>query len=240
MNPLDALNKSKGALQRLIPLKVIQSRVHKRTFQNFATKIGLVYFGYVDQRNDEHSLIRGMTVSTKHRDNHYCIGSFESYDITLVERVDTIHIPAKPPQTHRWIIMTMDLHHSVDLPHVFLGSHSHSDTFYEQFFTKYAHFSKINITEANLYSQPFLKRYALYTKADQALSAERLFSPSLANTIAEQFGSLTIEIYDGTIYLYAEHQQPSATLLENMLTRGLWLARAIDGQGNGFDEQASS
>jgi hypothetical protein len=181
-----------------------------------------------------------MTVSTKHRDNHYCIGSFEGYDITLVERVDTIHVPAKPPRTHRWIIMTLDLHHAVDLPHVFLGSHSHSDMFYEQFFTKYAHFSKIDLPEANLYSQQFLKRYALYTKADQALSAERLFSPSLANTIAEQFGSLTIEIYDGTIYLYAEYQQPCATLLEGMLTRGLWLARAIDGHSSSPEEPANS
>lgn len=230
MHHLHALGKGKEFVQRLVPSKVIQSRVYKRTFQRFADKVGLVYFGYVDQRNDEHSLIRGMTVSTKHRDNHYCIGSFEGYDITLVERVDTIHFPGKPSRLHNWVIMTFDLHHSVDLPHVFLGSHSHSETFYAQFFTKFAHFAKIDLAQTGSYSHDFLKRYALYTKADQALSAERLFNPTLAQSIANQFGSLTIEVYEGTLYLYAEHQRPSTALLDGMLARGLWLARSIDHQ----------
>lgn len=230
MKPLGAIEKGKAAIQRLIPSKVIQSRVHKRTFQQFADKVGLVYFGYVDQRDDEHSLIRGMTVSTKHRDNHYCIGSFEGYDITLVERVDTIHFPGKPSRLHNWVIMTFDLHQSVDLPHVFLGSHSHNDTFYAQFFTKYAHFAKVDLEQTGAYDHGFLKKYSLYAKADQSLSAERLFHPTLAKAVAEQFGSLTVEIHEGTVYLYAEHQRTSTALLEGMLTRGLWLTRIIDSQ----------
>lgn len=232
MDHHSAIGKSKDAIQRLIPSKVIQSRVYKRTFQRFAEKIGLVYFGYVDQRNDEHSLIRGMTVSTKHRDNHYCIGSYEGYDITLVERVDTIHFPGKPSRLHNWVIMTFDLHRSVDLPHIFLGSNSHNETFYAQFFAKFSHYAKINLEPTGTYSRDFLNKYSLYTKADQILSAERLFSPVLAQTIAEQFGALTIEIHEGTVYLYAEHQHPSSSLLESMLTRGMWLAKTIDSQGD--------
>lgn len=230
MNPLRALGKSKQTIQRLVPSKVIQSSVYRRTFQQFANKVGLVYFGYVDQRNDEHSLIRGMTVSTKHRDNHYCIGSFEGYDITLVERVDTIHFPGKPPKMHNWIIMTFDLHQSVDLPHVFLGSHSHDDTFYAQFFTKFTHFTKIDVQDVGTYSREFIKHYSFYSKSDHALSAERLFNPDLTKSIADHFGSLSVEIADGTLYLYAEHQRPSAALLEGMLTKGLWLARAVETQ----------
>lgn len=232
-----AIEKGKDVIQRLVPSKVIQSRVYKRTFQRFAEKIGLVYFGYVDQRNDEHSLIRGMTVSTKHRDNHYCIGSFEGYDVTLVERVDTIHHPGKPSRLHNWVIMTFDLHRNVDLPHVFLGSNSHNETFYAQFFAKYAHYSKINLTQTEGYSHAFLNKHSLYTKADQMLSARRLFSPTLAQTVAEQFGILTIEIHEGTVYLYAEHQQPTNSLLENMLTRGMWLAKTIDAQENSTIEE---
>ncbi|HEV7951920.1 MAG TPA: hypothetical protein VGO98_00935, partial [Candidatus Saccharimonadales bacterium] len=209
---------------------VILSHIDKRTFQRFAKKVGLVYFGYVDQRNDEHSLIRGMTVSTKHRDNHYCIGSFEGYDVTLVKRIDTIHFPGKPSRLHSWVIMTFDLHRFVDLPHVFLGSHSHNETFYAQFFTKYSHFSKIDLEQAGTYPAHFIKRHTLFAKADQSLSAERLFNPTLAQSIDEQFGVLSIEIHDGTVYLYAEHQHPSMALLDSMLTRGLWLARTIDNQ----------
>lgn len=230
MNSRVAITKTKDVLQRIVPLKVLKSRIYKRIYQRFADKIGLVYFGYVDQRNDEHSLIRGMTVSNRYRDNHYCIGSFEGYDITLVERVDTIHHPGKQSRLHNWVIMTFDLHRSVDLPHVVVGSHTHSETFYAQFFTKYAHFTKVELEATHTYSPDFLKRYTLFAKADHALSAERLFRPSLTNTIAEQFGSLSIEINDGTVYLYAEHHHPSDALLQSMLARGLWLARSIDAQ----------
>lgn len=228
MKPGGAIEKSKHALQRLIPTKHLQSQLHRRVFQQFASKIGLVYFGYVDQRDDEHSLIRGLTVSTKHRDNHYCIGSFEDYDVTLVERIDTIHSPGKPSNTHNWIIMSFDLHRAVDLPQIFVGSHAHSDAFYMQLFTKYANFNKVPLEQSGTYDQSFLKRYTVFAKAEQALSAERLFSPDITRQISDKFEGLTIEIGDGTIYLYAENQRPSAALLDKMLSRGIWLAQCFD------------
>lgn len=230
MKAHNILHSAKQTIQRLVPAKVIQSRLHKRTFQQFADKIGLVYFGYVDQRNDEHSLIRGLTVSTKHRDNHYCIGSFDAYDVTLVERVDTIRFPGKPAKTHNWIIMTFDLHRSVDLPHVFLGLFTHGDTFYAHLFTKFSNFAKIHVGALGHYDHAFLNRYTIYAKPEQALSTERLFNPTIAKTIADQFGALTIEISDGALYLYAEHHRPTAALLDKMLTRGVWLAKNIDAQ----------
>jgi hypothetical protein len=223
-----AIERGKYALQRMIPTKHIQSQLHRRVFQEFADKIGLVYFGYVDQRNDEHSLIRGLTVSTKHRDNHYCIGSFESYDITLVERIDTIHVPGKPSRTHNWIIMTLDLHRAVDLPHIFVGPHTHSDAFYAQLFTKYGNFNKVPLELSGTYDSHFLKRYTVFTKAEQALSAERVFSPAITKIISDKFDGLAIELSEGTIYLYAENQRPSSALLDKMLTRGMWLAKQFD------------
>lgn len=232
MKPLRFIAKGHQAFQQFVPTKVIKSRLHSRTFKQFATKVGLVYFGYVDQRNDEHSLVRGLTVSTKHRDNHYCIGSFEGYDVTLVERVDTIHFPGKQAKTHNWVIMTFDLHRSVDLPHVFLGLHTHGEAFYAQFFTKFSHLIKVYFGITGAYDKDFLNRYTVFSKADQAISAERLFHPALAKVIAEQFHALAIEICEGTVYIYAEHHRPTAALLDKMLTRGLWLARSIDAQSN--------
>ena len=41
-------------LKTLAPAKVLQSQLHRRVFMQFAEKVRLVYFGYVDQRNDEH------------------------------------------------------------------------------------------------------------------------------------------------------------------------------------------
>lgn len=228
MKPQGTFGKSARALQRLVPVKVIRSQMHRRTFQQFAAKIGLVYFGYVDQRNDEHSLIRGLTVSTKHRDNHYCIGSFESYDIALVERIDTIHHPGRPSNTHHWVIMSLDLHRAVDLPHLFVGLHTHSDVFYAYLHTKFSHFNKVHLEPSSGYEHKFSKHYTMYAKPEQALSAERLFSPAITKVIADRFEGLSIEISEGTIYLYAENQRPTAALLERMLSRGVWLAKCID------------
>ena len=227
-----AAAKSKQLMKRLVPAKVIQSRLHKRVFMQFADKTGLVYFGFVDQRNDEHSLVRGMTVSAHHRDNHYCIGSFDDYDISLVERSDTIRFPGKPAHAHNWIIMTFDLHQPADLPHVFLGLHTHSEAFYAQLFTKFTHFTRLQPTQLGNYDPAFLHRYAMYTDPAQLISAERIFHPALAKMITDQFGGLTIEISDGCLYLYAENNRPSAALLEKMIKYGTWLAKTIDTQAS--------
>jgi hypothetical protein len=228
MKTSELTNKSKHLLHSLVPAKVVQSRLHKRTFMQFAEKAGLVYFGYVDQRSDEHRLIRGLTVSANHRDNHYCIGDFGGYDVMLVERTDTIRFPGKPTRTHNWIIMTFDLHASSDVPHVFLGLHTHSETFYAHLFTKFSHLSRVPLGTFGAYDPAFVNRYAIYTEPAQSLAAERLFDQVITKTIADHFGSLTIEITEGCLYLYAEHQRPTVALLEKMIKYGVWLAQSID------------
>jgi hypothetical protein len=216
-------------LKALAPAKVVQSQLHRRVFMQFAEKIRLVYFGYVDQRSDEHRLVRGLTVSAKHRDNHYCIGSYDGYDIVLLERTDTIHFPGKPTRTHNWIILTVDLHTSRDIPHVFMGLHAHNETFYAHLFTKFSSLTQVPLHSSGLpHSSQFMQRYALYTEPAHMLTVERLFSPEMTKIIADSFGALTLEIADGSVYIYAEHSRPSVQLLERMLSAGVWLAKTID------------
>lgn len=228
MNTTALHQKGKQFFKTLVPAKVIQSRLHKRVFMQFAEKVGLVYFGYVDQQSDEHRLVRGLTVSARHRDNHYCIGSYEGYDMTLVERSDTIHFPGKPSRTHNWIIMTFDLHTSRDLPHIFLGLHAHNETFYAQLFTKFSSLTQVPLGRFGQHDAQFTKRYALYTEPAHMIAAEQLFHPALTKVIAEAFGTFTAEIADDCVYLYAEHNRPTLHLLERMLKSGLWLTKAID------------
>lgn len=75
------------AAKRSKPVRVIRSRFHSKLFRDFADKLGFVYFGFVDQRDDEHQLIRGLTLSTTHRDDNYCVGTYHSYDIAFCEQV---------------------------------------------------------------------------------------------------------------------------------------------------------
>lgn len=215
-----------------VPAKVLQARLHKRVYMQFAEKTGMVYFGYVDQRNDEHKLVRGFTVSAQHRDNNYCIGSYKGYDMTLVERTDTIHFPGKAPRSEEWIIMAFDLHTHVDLPHIFIGLHTHSDTFYANLFVKFATLMRTPMGSFADYSHKFTDRYVVYTEPSRLQVAERVITPGLAETIADHFGNLTIEITDGCLYVYAWHQRPNQTMLTKMLNNGIWLAGAIDAASN--------
>jgi len=223
------MNKS-YLMSAFTPSKVLQTRMHQRVMMQFAEKVGMVHFGYVDQRNDEHRLVRGLTMSSTHRDNNYCIGSFEGYDITLLERHDTIRFPGKPAKKHDWLIMTFDLQTPVDLPHIFLGLHTHGETFYAHLFTKFTHFTSVPLENLGVYQAAFLQRYALYTLPSQVLSAERMFTAEVASTILDHFGSMTLEIDDGCLYIYAEHQRPTLALLDRMLKNGMWLARVLDAQ----------
>lgn len=221
-------DKTKRILNQLVPASVIQAQLHRRVITQFAEKVGLVYFGYVDQRSDEHRLVRGLTLSANHRDNHYCIGTFDGYDITFVERRDTIRFPGKSTKTHNWLIMTFDLHATIDLPHVFLGLHSHSATFYAHLFTKFSHLTKIPLEQYGSYSKAFLHKYAIYTSPDQMQNMSSLFNPELAKPIGDHFGSMTFEIADGCLYMYVEDQRTTQALLEKMLKYGIWLAKSID------------
>ena len=228
MKASEFAGKGKRTLQRLVPASVIQAQLHRRVIMQFAEKVGLVYFGYVDQRNDEHRLVRGLTLSANHRDNHYCIGTYEGYDITLVERRDTIRFPGKSTKTHNWIIMTFDLRTTIDLPHVFMGLHTHSETFYAHLFTKFSNLTKVSLAAYGMYDKSFSGRYALYTTPDQALNVASLIDPALAKIIGDHFGGLTFEITDGCLYLYADDQRTTHVLLEKMLKYGIWLSQTID------------
>lgn len=211
------------------PPKVLQARLHRHLIMRFAEKTGLVYFGYVDQRSDEHRLVRGLTVSSRHHDDNYCIGSLEGYDITLVERGDTIHFPGKPSRSLRWMIMTFDLHAAVDLPHIFMGLHTHGEAFYARLFTHYSYLTKVPLGNLGVHEGAFTQRYGLYSSPSQALSAERLFNPEITKTIVDKFGGMMAEIADGVLYIYAEDQRLTPALLNRMLRNGLWLARELDG-----------
>jgi hypothetical protein len=194
----------------------------------FAEKIGLVYFGYVDQRSDEHRLVRGLTTSPHYRDNHYCVGAFDGYDIALVERSGTLKHPGQVAELQDWLIATIDLRTTADLPHIFIGRRSHSQAFYSQLFTKFTYMMPLPLTEADGYDVQFLLTYVLYAKLTEAAEVSRLFDTTLTKAIADHFHGLTIEVSDGCVYVYAENQRPSGALLDRMVRYGVWLAQTID------------
>lgn len=199
-------------------------RSTKRLITDMAEEAGLVYFGYVSQRDDEHHIVRGMTVSTKHRDDHYCIGTYEDYDVVFVERSDSLRNGKK----HAWHVVEFDLKTHADIPHIFIGSGRQGHGFHELLDTKYPSLKAIEPGSTAQYPPDFLSRFNIYTTPAHTVAAERLITPAVATIIASHFSGLAVEITEQALYIYSEKLHVSKHLLSTMLKNGAWLAAKLD------------
>lgn len=216
----------KRALRRMTPQHIVRARITRRTIEHFADKVGLVYFGYVDQRDDDYRLIRGHTVSATHLDEHYCIGTVNGYDVMLALRNDFVQTGAigSDAERHHWLIYTIDLHTKSDVPHCYVG-HRSRDALY---MAGYNSLKPLLLGALHPYSHDFVSKYTIYAQAGRALEIERVITPQIADTIAVHFRGASFEILDNTIYLYVETEHPEEATLEKLLSSGLWLAESID------------
>lgn len=217
-----------GLKSRVAAVGVVESRLHAKLFKRFAEKLDFVYFGYVDQRDDEHRVIRGLTLSNSHRDDHYSIGTYHGYDMAMCERVDTITNPGVPSEHKTWLIMTADLHNGQNLPHIFIGLQSHTQGFYRHVLTKFSYLQKLEPGSVVPYSLQFREHFTLYTTPTHFVLAEGLFGNGLEAMLAEHFSDFSFEISDGTLYVYSENQKPNDLLLSRMLQCAAWLANELD------------
>ncbi|MEO5948943.1 MAG: hypothetical protein ABIP74_00920 [Candidatus Saccharimonas sp.] len=214
------------ALRHMTPAHVVKTRLTKRAIMQFAEKVGLLYFGFVDQRDDEHRLVRGHTVSETHQDNHYCVGSIKGYDVMLVLRNDSIEVPQQDKSEERchWLIVTVDLHTKNELPHFYIGHHNRDHIFKASF----EQLNPLLLGSLHQYSHKFMSDYTIYAKAMHAIEVEQTITPQMSEVIAEHFAGASIEIEDNTLFLYVESQRPSEAVLEKIVSNGLWLAESID------------
>lgn len=215
----------KRAVRHMRPSHIHATRITRRTIKSFAEKVGLVYFGFVDQRDDDHRLVRGHTVSATHIDSHYCIGTVRGYDVVLVSRNDVVRCgrSGKEQRCH-WLILTVDLHTKTDLPRCYVGHRERDAAF------KASHQPIYPIAVGGLspYPHHFLSDYTIYGTAAHALEIERMITSQMSEVIAAHFSAASFEVTDGVVYLYIESERPSEALLEKMLANVLWLAESID------------
>ncbi len=226
------LHRLTHSLKDIASRNSITSRIRKNTITHFAEKVGFVYFGSVDQHHDDHHIIRGLTVSASHRDNHYSVGSFDGYDVSLVDRLDSLKSNNGRLKTLNWLIFEIDLHNGKDIPHIFLGDHTQKKSSYEKLFTVFPALQPVPVGTFEKYSDEFTKRYNLFASPSYYIETERYFTTDITRTIAAHFWPLAIEVSDGTLYIYADNQTLTSHLLETMLKNGLWLARKLDAQAN--------
>lgn len=211
-----------AALKYTYPTAIIKKRMTAARIARFADKIGFVYFGYVDQKSDEHKLVRGHTLSASHRDDHYAVGTLKGYDVVLVSRSDR---PPRHPKGHyQTLIIMLDLHSHDDMPPLYVGHIGREETFH----STYHRMHRINLVDYQRYPEAFLQEYVVYSAPDRARDASMIVGPHVAEVIAKHFSKASIEIAHNTLYVYIESQHPDEVLLEKMLSNCLWLGEVID------------
>lgn len=204
-------------------------RARGRTMRHFAAKVGMVYFGTVDQHEDEHEVIRGLTMSTTHKDTHYAVGAFNGYDVSLVDRFDIYQDAHHAPVQHSWIILQVALEDR-SLPHIFFKPIGHSPAAYSKFFTAYHHLHPINDQFESTHSGEFHARYELYSHAANTSDIEAVLSNTVTQIIAARFWPHAIEILEGKLYVYiTEHRRPELeAMLGSTLEASTWLAGVLN------------
>ncbi len=212
------------AIRHMMPRHIVHSSLTRRVVQRVASRLGFVYFGYVNQRDDEHKLVRGHTVSATHIDNHYCIGTMSGYDATIVTRNDVIVTRKGKEQRVHWLIVTFDLHTRYSVPHLYIGHRSREDAFG----ASYQSLRQLMVGALGQYPPKFVDQYTIYASPSRALDVEQIITPQCAAVITGRFRDASVEVEDNIVYLYIESQRPNETLIEKMLENGLWLAQVID------------
>lgn len=226
------MKKSFGISIRRTLKNASNNRRNKRIIQKFTKKVGMLYFGSVDQRSDDHQVIRGFTVSATHKDSHYSVGTFKNYDIALVNRSDILTHPSESPKEYDWLVLSVRLHNQNDLPHMFIKAKQHNDKAYELLFDIFPVMQEIKLGVFEDYGEEFTSRFALYSQPSKAIECEKLLPASTARTLSAHFWPLSIEICDNILYVCSDSQRVDEHLLDNMLKDGLWLAASLDNRSD--------
>lgn len=206
------------------PRHIINTQISARAIRAYAEKVGLVYFGGIGHGDDDHRLIRGHTVSPTHVDNHYCVGTIRGYDVAVVARNDVVGIGGGQQERCHWLIVTFDLHTTYELPHIYIGHRSRHGAY----IAAHSQLIQLNLGTYNQYPTKFLSNYSIYGMPAHHVIIERLLNPQIAEIILSHFSAASIEIEDNTVYMYVESRYPSESVLEKMVSNGLWLTANID------------
>lgn len=213
-------------LHNTSPLTLAATRQKKAIFQYFSEQNGFVYFGFVDHASDEHGVVRGLTVTSQQADNHYLVGSQNGYDLAFVER--QVALGDKKEHLHTWTVLDIALHSTYDFPHIFIGTGHHSEHFYAQLFLKFRSLRAVPLGTFEHHDAIFTDHYSVYVAPSASIETEQLVTARLTQVIGSHFRPLAIEIAHGHLYIYADNQKVTNTLLQTMLQNGLWLAEQLD------------
>lgn len=214
----------KRNIRHLSPRHIIKARLSARTVQKVADKYGLVYFGYVNHKTDDHKLLRGFTLSQTQIDDHYSVGTVQGYTTAFCARNDVVETKHKTEKRCHWFIVAVDLHVTATLPHFYVGPIAGNELFESTF----AQLHKIDLGNTAEYPHKFISNYDVYSRPSDVIDLEKLFPPAVAGVIVSHFDTMSFELEDNVVYIYSESKYPTEALVDKMLQNGIWLAKIFD------------
>lgn len=210
------------------PVGLMRQLATKRVIKQWAQKFDFVYFGFVDQKADDHEFVGGITFSAQHKDHHYTVGSFRNHDFVLVERQNTLKFPGKTPQSYRWLLMQIDLKRAY-LPHLFIDANHHEEVFYANLFVAFSQFD--NVSRLFMHRDHlFAKHFKVFTLPDAVSEVDELLSTEITAMLAHHFRQFDYEIFEDRLVIYASNSVITSHLLQEMMRVGMWLADQINSQ----------
>ena len=206
---------------------IVKTLSRSRLYHDACDRYGLVYFGAVDARSDEHTMVRGLTVSTQHQDRHYCVGSIEGFEIILLERTDQLFFPYKKPESYRWTILQVDLD-KIHLPHVFLDAHHHQSAFYDALFAKYPTMVRNDVNLFADHDPRFVKGFTSCSSLQDVPLVLQLLTYDVTATLGHHFAQYDFELYEDKLLVYSSNRAPTKAVIDDMFRAGIWFAREIE------------
>lgn len=204
-----------------------KGRRHKNILKSVSEKLGLVYFGSVDQHRDDHIVVRGITASSTHKDNHLSIGSIDGYDVQLLDRSDSVEDYTGKFSAQHYIVFQIKLHTIITIPHILLTPKGLKIANYADVFAT-PHMQPVPLPQTDGYSSEFESRYEVKAAPTYFESVKSLLDVSMTRNIAAHFWPLAVEFHEGYLYVYSDDTNLTKQLIENIIQNSLWLAGQVD------------
>ncbi len=203
-----------------------QLRIRGGTLRSFAKKMGFVHFGLVNQHDDDYDAIRGFTASLSHIDADYAVGTYEGYNIRMVDRFDS-YKHGTHSHEQLWCIIEISLN-AARVPRIFLTPTGREAGEYDKLFSVQPYLQPLNTMVLQNHSSELHGRYQILARTTHAYEVERLLISPVVVGISSRFWPHGVELHNGKVYVYITQHRLTKTVLDTSLASGLWLAKMLD------------
>ncbi len=210
-------------------------RARGRVLKQFSESIGLVHFGSV-HHSDDHEVVRGFSASTTHVDADVSVGTYDGYDIRILNRYDTVPLMGSRTHEQFWTIFEVKLS-TATVPHVVFVPTGGQGGEYTRLFTAQPHMQPLNTMLLHNKSSEVHGRFQILARTSHAHRIEELFVSPIIVGIGARFWPHGIEVHNGTLYVYITEQRLTRPLLETTMASTLWLAEMLDDNQVGIKEK---